>query len=315
MNKKFYLSLLLISNLFASEISMFGAGDLESNTPYGLTSTEKVIVKNKKILGENQKRIKRVDSSISYLSERIDGLESLYDGDGQKLNKLNIKYNKHIDEFKGIQSSIELKNQVVNNNFNKINTNLKQLQLQLNSQKNELDLVKKSFTKIVSLVNEINDKYVTKEEFNRLIKLLDKKSKVTAKSTIKSQNTKKYSKPKKELIDEARVLFKKDYFTKALPILEYLIKQNYRPAECNYYVGEIKYYRKKYKDALFFFKKSMMLYDQAKYLPKLLLHSAISFEKTGQEDNAIKFYNTLVDIYPNTKEAQEASGKIKLSDE
>jgi TolA-binding protein len=55
----------------------------------------------------------------------------------------------------------------------------------------------------------------------------------------------------------------------------------------------------------------MTLYDKAKYLPKLLLHSAISFDKLGDNENAQNFYYTLIDVYPNTKEAKEASKKIK----
>jgi TolA-binding protein len=55
----------------------------------------------------------------------------------------------------------------------------------------------------------------------------------------------------------------------------------------------------------------MMLYDKAKYLPKLLLHSAISFKKIGDNENAKNFYNTLIEIYPKTKEAKEALRKLK----
>jgi TolA-binding protein len=110
---------------------------------------------------------------------------------------------------------------------------------------------------------------------------------------------------------EVRILFKKDHFTKVLPLLEQLVEKNYRPAECNYYIGEIKYYRKKYEDALYYFKTSMMLYDKAKYLPKLLLHSAISFERIGDMTNADNFYTTLIEVYPDTKEAKEASKKIQ----
>ena len=152
-------------------------------------------------------------------------------------------------------------------------------------------------------------------KFNKLLKLLDKQPSSTVsqkKSKTKTKtNSVDKSKSNKQLIAEVRVLFKKDYFTKALPILDYLIEKNYKPAECNYYLGEINYYRKRYKDALHYFKTSMMLYDKASYLPKLLLHSAISFDKTGDSENAENFYTTLIEIYPDTPEAKEASKKIK----
>ncbi|MEA2049654.1 MAG: hypothetical protein U9O56_02830 [Campylobacterota bacterium] len=307
-NKKISLVLLFSLSAYA-EISMFGAGALDSKNPYGLTETEKVIVKNKKILSDNQKRIKKVDTSISDLSQRIDGLESIYDGDSQKLNKLYLNFNKHIKDLKEIRNLNKLSDNEQNRKLLYIENSLSDLRDEVKINITNIDNLKKSFDKIVVLVNDINSKYVTKTEFNKLIEILDKKE--SQKQVSKKNNTPKYNKTKKELIEEVRVLFKKDYFTKALPILEYLIKNNYRPAECNFYVGEIKFYRDKYKDALYFFKKSMLLYDKAKYLPKLLLHSAISFEKTGQDDNALKFYTTLLEVYPDTIEAKEASKKIK----
>merc|ERR1711879_943659 len=114
---------------------------------------------------------------------------------------------------------------------------------------------------------------------------------------------------KKAMINEAIRLFKKDYFTKAIPIFEELISVNYMPATSNYYLGEIWYYRKKYDDAIRHFKTSAMLHDKASYMPKLLLHSAISFEKTKDFSNAANFYSSLIDIYPDSKEAKTATKK------
>jgi TolA-binding protein len=45
-------------------------------------------------------------------------------------------------------------------------------------------------------------------------------------------------------------------------------------------------------------------------MPKLLLHSAISFEKLGDVDNASSFYSTLIDVYGDTKEAKIAKKKL-----
>lgn len=288
---------------------MFGAGDLSAPEPYGLTSAEKVIVKNKKALNENEKRIKKVDSQLNELSERIDGLESIFEGDGQKLNSVYKKFNLHIEEYKSYKEENDIVNTQLNQQLEKFkqetNEKLNQLDQKIKSNTENIRLLKNSFDKIVALVNDINSKYVTKKEFESLIKLLDKKEKQQSKKKTA------FSKPKSQLMTDARNYFKKDYFTKAIPLLEYLIKNNYRPAECNYYMGEIKYYRKKYDEALSYFKTSMMLYDKASYLPKLLLHSAISFEKIGDNNNAQNFYNTLVEVYPNTKEAKIAQRKIK----
>ena len=304
------ISFLFVTASFA-ETSMFGAGDLESSKPYGLSKTEEVIVKNKKIVAKTEKKLKKTDTKLQDLNERVDGIESLLEGESLKLNKVFISLNKHIEEFKlynqNVTNDINKNSEIIANMQMSIDIDMKELKSQIEQNNKNINTIQKSFDKIVVLVNEINGKYVTKKEFNKLISLLDNK-KLAKKTSKKKSITKKSS---KERLAEAKILFKKDNFTKAIIIFEDLISKNYRPAESNFYVGEIKYYRKKYKDALHYFKNSMTLYDKAKYLPKLLLHSAISFDKLGDYDNAQNFYNTIVDIYPESNEAKEASKKIK----
>jgi TolA-binding protein len=71
-------------------------------------------------------------------------------------------------------------------------------------------------------------------------------------------------------------------------------------------IGEMKYRRKNYAEALTYFKKSSQLYSKASYMPTLLLHSAIAMDKTGDKAHARKFYNAVIAKYPNSKEAKEA---------
>ena len=107
---------------------------------------------------------------------------------------------------------------------------------------------------------------------------------------------------------------KKDYdakaYTTAIPKYEKLIEVNYKPAENNFYLGEMWCKRKKYDTAISHFKKSAMLNDKAAYMPTLLLHSAISFENVKDKENAKSFYGTLIELYPNSSEAKEAKTKL-----
>merc|ERR1711879_460395 len=54
----------------------------------------------------------------------------------------------------------------------------------------------------------------------------------------------------KDMFDEAYRLFKKDWFSKAIPMFEELIDRDYKSASSNFYLGEMWYYRKKYDDAI-----------------------------------------------------------------
>jgi TolA-binding protein len=109
---------------------------------------------------------------------------------------------------------------------------------------------------------------------------------------------------------EAKEQYEKKYFKYAIPKFEQLISLNYKPAESNFYLGQMWYVRKKYDLAISHFKKSAILYDKAAYMPTLLLHSAISFEKTKDKENAKSFYSTLIDLYPDSKESKIAEKNL-----
>ncbi len=311
--KRLLFTTLLISSTIAgaAEVSAFGAGDLNSKNPYGLTSTEKNILKNKKTLGNIDSKVKDVKLTLESINERIDGLESIYEGDSQKLNSSSLKLNELIKKVEENSTLTE-----------KHSADIEQILLMQEEIAKSIANLKKAVGKLSTTVNSINRTYISEKEFksnmNQFItraelealkKNLEQRTsnKTTAKTNVKKISS---STDKKSMMDEAIRLFKKDYFTKAIPMFEELIAANYKPAENNFYLGEIWYYRKKYDDAIRHFKTSAMLYDKASYMPKLLLHSAISFEKTKDFSNAANFYSSLIDIYPDSKEAKIATKNL-----
>ncbi|MGB5920137.1 tetratricopeptide repeat protein [Arcobacter sp.] len=325
---KFFIIILLTSTLtYAEEVSVFGAGNLDSANPYGLTKTEKRILKNKNELGSIDTKVKTVNTTVNTLSERIDGLESIYEGDSQKLNNVVLTLNKLLNDFetnqnltdkntediKELKKSIDQLN-ILQKNISDENTknlkNLKQAVEKLTDKINKIDssyLSEKDYKKNM-------DQFVTIKEFEALKKSLNIKSskKTQSNVSVKSDNAEKISSTgdNASILEEAKRLFKIDYFTNAIPMFEGLIAANYKPAESNYYLGEIWYYRKDYDKAISYFKKSALLYDKADWMPSLLLHSAISFEKTGDFKNAASFYETLMTNYPESKEAKSADKNL-----
>jgi TolA-binding protein len=180
--------------------------------------------------------------------------------------------------------------------------------------------------KITKKVNNINSNYlsekdfkknmeqfITVAEFNALKKSLNINTSTQSKPNL-SENSVKSKKlsadEKASTLKEAKRLFKIDYFTKAIPMFEELISLNYKPAESNFYLGQIWYYRKKYESAIDYYKKSAMLYDKAEWMPTLLFHSAISFEKIGDFKNSASFYETLINVYPHSNEAKKADKNL-----
>lgn len=162
--------------------------------------------------------------------------------------------------------------------------------------------------KLAGMIDDINANYVSKEELQNLLEQ-DVLKKDTGPKKVKVQSSK--GKDNATLYSEGVRHFAKRRYTKAQKIFTVTDKKGYKPAASNYYLGEIAYYTKKYKDAIFYFKKSAGLYDNASYIDTLLFHTAVSFEKTGDKEQAKIFYDNIIENYPTKKSAKIAEQKLK----
>jgi TolA-binding protein len=316
MNKKIFLPILFITTIsFSKEISVFGAGDINSDNPYGLTKTEKSIYDNKKRLESLNKKYSKLQTDFNDVLEKLDGFNSVYESDSENLNKTRKSLLGIDTAIKSNRTDLENLQQVSKLNTDSIILLEKRVDEFIELQSKNNKKVERSLRNITYLLNKINKNYVNKDEFNELVKFVNGDSKkISTKQTSKSSTKTTSVKNKlsnKEKFNKALAMFKKRYFTKSLPIWNELLGTTYKQASVNYYLGEIKYAKKRYKEAISHFKKSMMLNDEAKYIPKLLLHSAISFEKLKDYENARNFYTTIIDVYENTQEAKTAKKQLK----
>ena len=305
---------------------MFGAGDLNSKNPYGLNTSEKHILKNQKKLSTLSSNVSDVKLLIDSVKKRLEGLESIYEGDSAKLNSTVLRMNEVIKQV-DLSSEMTNKNSTDTAEIKSVSEQLLNMKEETDKEvKASLNQLKKAVSKISKLVNKINsryvssselrtnmDQFVTRAEFENLKKAMGIKSSanlVTEK--VKSNNVSKKltSADKKKMLREAKSQFEKQYFKYAIPKFEQLAALNYKPAESNYYLGEMWYVRKKFDLAISHFKKSAILNDKAAYMPTLLLHSAISFEKTNDKENASSFYSTLIDLYPESSESKIANKNL-----
>jgi TolA-binding protein len=329
---KYILCCLIASSVYgAQEVSVFGAGDLNSKNPYGLNSSEKHILNNKKKLTTLSSKVSDVKLLIQTLNRRIEGLESIYEGDSSKLNSTVIKMNNLMKKV-DLSSDVAAKNSTDAAEIKNVSEQLLNMNEENEKEmRKSIGTLKRAVSKISRLVNKINSQYVsekelkanmnqfvTRSEFEALKKAVGIKS-GSSKPTVKSNNSSKStevsnkkltSAAKKDLLVAAKKDFSKRNFTIAIPKFEKLIELNYKPAESNYYLAEMWYVRKKYDIAINHFKTSAILYDQAAYMPTLLLHSAISFEKTKDKENARSFYSTLIDLYPGSSESKIAEKNL-----
>ncbi|MBA1432895.1 MAG: tetratricopeptide repeat protein, partial [Epsilonproteobacteria bacterium] len=302
MKRNAIVSLLIVAAvptlLLSAEPSAFGAGDLSSPEPYGLTSSEKVILETKDKLKKVALKSNSQASQLDSLRERIDGLQSIVESISRKThnNQINLEKLKE-EEDTGFANATEYQTRLSES-------------IQQNTQ--QITELKASLLELSKLVDTINTEYVTKEEYNTLVKSLNDFKALVAKELQSPKKTKSKSSKMSSaaLYNLAKKNFDKKYYTKAIANYEELIRRKYKPAYAHYMIGEMNYKRKNYAKAISYFKKSSQLYAKASYMPKLMLHTAISMEKTGDKAHANTFYKAIIAKYPKSQEAKEAKRRL-----
>ena len=296
-----FLVTFLPFNLIGAEPSAFGAGNINNPNPYGLTSSEELLLQNKKNLRKVVVKSNNQANEVDSLRERIDGLQTIIESLSRKSQENKI-YLKNLDK-KGEE---EL------NSANEYEKRLSEMS-QTNSQ--SIEQIKLVIAELSTLLDSINSTYITKNEFNDLVKEMNNFKDLVAKE-LKSTSTPKKSELSQmstgKVATKAKQFYDKKYYTKAIEYYSYLIEKNYKPARAHYMIGEMKYKRKNYSDAISYFKKSASLYSKASYMSSLMLHTAISMDKTGDKKNAKAFYNGVVKKFPNTKDAKDAKNYLGL---
>jgi len=336
---KKFLSVLTLSVIsLYGEVSVFGAGNLDLDSPYGLTQNEKVILDNKSRIKELTKDNYKLENSVNSLSESVEALRGLVDSVSKKNHEYRIHINsilkdieqvstltemdkeqdnKRFNEFKDIQlKSKEEINRELKNNFQKINSFIdkenkrmdklqKGLDKTLISIQSEINSIKKDVTKI-------NSQYVTQKQLDFVVDEFNKFKETLLSefdTILKGNSSQPYDFSKhshSEIFKEGQRLISVGKYKEAIKFFSYLIDKHYRPATDHYYIGESYYFSGEYKNAIAHYKESVSIYDQSKFMPNLLLHTGSSFEKVGDKKNAHIFYEILANKYAETVEGEKA---------
>jgi len=287
-------------SLYSAEPSAFNAGNLESTNPYGLTSSEKTLLENKKNLRKVFVKSNNQANEVDSIRERIDGLQTIVESLSRKSqeNKINLKkLNK--EKSQELNSSNEYEKRL--SEFSQVN-------------RDEISNIKLVIGELSSLIATINSMYVTKKEFNILVNDVNKFKDLVAKELSTNSapvKSKLSSMSNGDIATKAKAFYDKKYYTKAIEYYSYLIDKNYKPAKAHYMIGAMKFKRKNYADAISYYKKSASLYSKASYMPELMLNTAISMDKTKDKKNAKAFFNAVVAKYPDSSQAKSADKYLK----
>jgi TolA-binding protein len=209
---------------------------------------------------------------------------------------LKSKLNEQNERIEGLMSLIDGMNQTINE--------LKQAQ-RLQSNNDNTKLIKE----LGKMIDKINSDYVSKDDLKKILTNYPQIADTHKKPIREKVDVTKLSN-KEIYLKAAKAYSQKDY-TLSKKLFTICDKKGYKQAQVNFYLGEISYYSKAYKDALFYYKKSVSLKEDASYMPVLVLHSAISLDNTGQIKQAKRFYKTVINNYPNTKSATIAKKRLE----
>lgn len=276
MKKTIVLVAFLGATLVSSEeISVFDAGNINSENAYGLTENEQVLLKNKQNLD-------RINSTIKTQQEEIDGLRSVVEGANLQVSNLEQRV-----------ADLEIRTTGRVSSNSKVST----------INKKEFEEMKTDIALIKEQIKQINAKLGLGSQKKNNLEV--KKKLTSEKESPKVTSTQKPT-TNAEILALADKLYKEKKYSEAKELYENLIAKNYKPAKSNFMIGEILYFQKDYSSALINYKKSLNLSDKTDFMPKLLYHCAISLDKIGDTQNANKFYSYLKSEFPQSQEAKAA---------
>jgi len=292
-------SFLLPLSLYA-ERSAFGAGDLDSPNPYGLTKAEKKILENKEILKNVKGTSRQNKSRLTEVEESLAGVRSIVEG----MSEGNRESSQELQVLKTDVTNMKLSSTEMNEKIDGI----------IATNEENINQLKTVMGELSSLIDTINSTYVSKDEYNKLAQEINSFKLDVAKQLKKiaaSGNSIWDNKSSANVATEAKKLFDKKKYADAIDAYEHLIKKSYKPAAAHYYIGESYFQLNEYSNAVAYFKESAKRYSKGKYMPKLMLHTGISLQKTNDDEGAQQFFQAVVAKYPKSSEAKKAKKFLK----
>jgi len=274
--KKHIASILFLGTVAYAEPSVYGFGG--GSHGGGYTASAPLETRQRV---NSQPSYAQLQAELAEQKERIDGLSSLVDGLSTTLNQL---------QQQGCGTGSVNTTSTLQRKITSLERRLRTLESHT-TQKEPISTTMRREVKPLPAVDA-----TTRKPLQSVEKTLNTSVK---KPTIAS------------LYSEGVRLFQKRRYDEAKKRFIVCDSKGYKAAASSYYLGEIAYYTKHYKDAIFYFKKSAGIYDKASYIDVLLLHAGISLEHTGDKDQARLFYENIIENYPQRNSAKIAREKLK----
>lgn len=277
--------------LASAETSIFEKASIDAKGYSKSVESEKFAQDNKRSIDLLKSRVFKLEQHFRDVASEQDGLRTLIITNGKKISIFDKDRTRQQEVIKFLQ----------NENF-RLEESLKKVLLLLDELKSENKFLRskfvtnKEFQKVSKqLLFEINK---NKEHINNIAVALE----------IKKPDVAFKDKTDESIFEEVKELIKKKDYDPARNKINYLLNKDDSPSKPRafYFLGEIEYKNKRYHSAIKAFNASGRLDPNANYMPTLLFHAALSYEKINDRLNAKKYLNVLVESYPQNPLAKSA---------
>jgi TolA-binding protein len=282
----------------AEQPSAFKGGDAS-----GLTESERAIRANQRSITSLEKRVFALEQKLEKISTVSDGLAASVRSNAETLNSIK-------QSLARIEERIKMLNESDVKNLTELSALGKRqgaLEKQVN---NALSAQSKNQEKLAqSIANAI-----TKERFDRTIGQITEEldlSRNALKSLGVDALAVKYdsTEPETLLAESIKMIETKNY-DGARSRLAYLAEKKYKPAETAFRLGSIYYFQEDNERAIGLFKESAQQDEEAYYMPILLYYSGICHERQKSYADAKRFYETLIQLFPEDKITENAKKRL-----
>lgn len=260
-----------------------------------------------------------LQSRLEALEQMQYGIQSLYDAQGQKVQKLSEELEAQNIFMQETRARLE----VLKDQFEQLRLTQAQNEENYRSAMKSLDGLGEKIKEVSQVGSALND--LVLKEFESVRAEFAKQADVIAKDQeniqklsleiekiyeekkkIAERNAFKNPQKKLDVFKEAKSMYWGKNFDDARIRFAWLLEQGYEKAESSFFLGQIAFRQRRYNDAIVYFKQSAVLNDKASYMPVLLLHTIKSFQALNDNKSALTFAQSLIAYYPKSKEAAQA---------
>ncbi|GEM_PF-4577966 len=259
----------------------------------------------------NRQKISALNSNLAELQESFEGVRSLMTSLNSQVKTLNARMSE-------LENSLKFTNKRLDSDLTKVVETSKILTKSVNVTDSNVAIMSKNIAELrrgtnsaINLQNRnINILGAQINSLNALVASLN--------STVQQANVERVlnADPEFAAIDSAKILssaevlrvaneaFEAKNFIKARELYQKVVSES--PFFVNFRLGEVAFFNKEYLTAISYYQKSLRENAKSEFMPTLLYHTAVSFEKVGQTADAYRFYTTLKTRFPESVEAQNS---------